>query len=294
MSTKFEEHIMKCCAADEWDLRRFMKKVLTRAGFDIIEDDYVSDRATREPRYKEVHNLLAIRGIKPKVCLVNHTDCCRDHGSSRSSSYQTEYLSHMYGSSYKKEEEEKKPLIVEPEIREIEVEGQKMRVITDKDNKLQVGGDDRLGMAINSWIALNTGYDMGLLLCTDEEVGLKSADYCKFPQLKEFSLCAEVDRGNHTDELVIQIGGTKLCCYETAIRLLEVAYDVGLPRKPITGYGTDVCALKRNNIIKNAVNMTCGYHNSNSDSPLEYIHIQEAFDTMKYVSEIIKNYDLNP
>jgi hypothetical protein len=37
--------------------------------------------------------------------------------------------------------------------------------------------------------------------------------------------------------------------------------------------------------------MTCGYHNSYSASPNEYIDIEEARDTMIYVSEIVKSYD---
>lgn len=290
MATNFENHIMKCCKADEWDLRRWLKKVLTRSGFTIFEDDYVTSRADNEPRYKEVHNLLAIRGDKPKVCLVAHTDVCRNHGfsSSRSSNY-TEYNQYIYG-----QKEETKSKIVEPILKDVEIDGKTFRIITEKDNKVQVGGDDRLGVAINSWIALNTGYDMGLLFTTDEEIGLKSADKCKFTQLKNFDICVQTDRGNHTDELVTQIGGTKLCDYGTMIRLLEIAYDIDLPRKPIVGYSTDVAALKRNGVINNAVNMTCGYHNSNSDSPLEYIHVQEAQDTMRFVSEIVKNYYLNP
>jgi len=288
----FEYHIMQCCKADEWVMRAWLRKVLGRAGFTIYEDGYQTDRIKKDKRYSTVHNMLAIRGENPKVCLVAHTDVCRDHDSSRYS------IMGEYAWMADREEEHvgtKSQLSsqkVEPVIKTIEHDGKMRRVIQDKDCKLQVGGDDRLGVAIATWIALNTGYDMGILFPTDEEVGLKSSAVVAFEQLKEFELLAQIDRGNHQNELVIRIGSCVLANYETAVRLLEIAYDIGLPRNPVSGMSTDVVAIKKRDFCKNAVNMTCGYHNSVSSSPNEYIEISEARDTMRYVSEIIKSYEL--
>jgi len=289
MATTFEDFIIKCCKAPEWELRKWITKILTRNGFTIFEDDYVSDRAKIDERYKTVHNLLAIRGDKPKVCLVAHTDVCRDHDHLKKDK---SYFSYQYG-QLTKDSEEKKDLVVKPVLKEVIHKEKMYRIITDENNDVQVGGDDRLGVAINLWIALNTGYDMGLLFTTDEEIGLVSASKVSFKQLKDFNLAVQVDRGNHSDELVIQIGGNKLCDYQTATRLLEIAFDNHMPRKPVNGGGTDVAVLKRNDMVKNAVNMTCGYHSSYGASANEYIDVEEARSTMKFVSSIIKDYDLN-
>lgn len=283
MSVSFEEFIKQCCKAEEGGLRKWMRRVLPRHGFTIKEDKYVSDRARKDPSYKEVHNLLAVRGSKPRICLVAHTDVCRDHNSDRI----------FYGNPNKKPANMK---MVEPVTKTSEAEEEdtkiSKRIIQDKNCETQVGGDDRLGVAINTWIALNTGHDMALLFTTDEEVGLKSAHEVDFAELRDFDLCVEVDRGNHSHELVNKIGGTILCDYDTAVELLEIAFDIGKPRKLVQGAGTDVAAMKSRKIIKNAVNMTCGYHASTSSNPTEYICIQEAIDTMKYVASIVKSYNL--
>jgi len=288
MSDNFENFIMQCCKAPEWELRKFLKKILGRAGFSFVEDDYMSERVRENSKYASVHNLLAVRGESPRVCLVAHTDVCRDHDNKARKAT----LSYI---KVNKEENES-VLEVNPIISttDIEIDGvmKEMRIITDNGNKVQVGGDDRLGVAINTWIAINTGYDMGLLFTTDEEIGLKSARYVKMPELKQFDLMVQVDRGNNTDELVTKIGSTELCSKNTAIKLLEIAYDLNLPRKPVVGYSTDVVAMKDNNVIKEAVNMTCGYHNSTSDNPNEYILIDEAKDTLKYVAGIVRHYYL--
>jgi putative aminopeptidase FrvX len=173
------------------------------------------------------------------------------------------------------------------------MDGMIRRVIQDRDCRLQVGGDDRLGVAIITWIALNTGYDMGLYFPTDEEVGLRSARACKMERLKAFELIAQVDRGNHTDELVNKIGGEQLADYATTCRALLVAYHLGMPRTIVNGAGTDVAALKSNGYAKQAFNMTCGYHNSYSSQPNEYIDIEEANNTMKFVAGLVKDYNLN-
>lgn len=279
----FEYHIMQCCKAPEWELRKWLKKVLTRSGFEIYEDQYVSDRVKKDKRYETVHNMLAIRG-EANVCLVSHTDVCRDHDER---GYYTESSWMQNKDDVVIKRELKK---VEPVIRNIEHEGVLRRVIQDKNTNLQVGGDDRLGVAIITWIALNTGYPLGLYFPTDEEIGLRSARACDFPQLNNFDLLVEVDRGNHSDELVTKISGEILCSYETGARLLEIAYDMGKPRAPVTGFATDVYALKQRNKCREAVNMTCGYHHSIGSSPLEYIDVKEARDTLMYVSEIVKSY----
>lgn len=260
----FENFIIKCCELDEWDLRDFLREKLTAAGFTIQEDDY---KSYRTGQYQKVHNMLAMRG-EPKVCLVAHTDVCRDHGSRR---------------------EHKK---AKPVIKEVSRFGKESRIIQDENCAVQVGGDDRLGVAINTWIALNTGYDLGLLFTTDEEVGNCSADYANFKEFMHFDLFVQVDRGNHSRQLVTNIGGVKLCDTQMANTLLQIAEDIGLPRVPVIGLMTDVLALKSDNKIKAAVNMTCGYHGSIGSSPNEYIEIDEAKDTLRYVSEIIKYFDL--
>jgi hypothetical protein len=259
----FENFIMQCCKAREWDLRKFLKKLLQRNGFRIIEDNYTSHR---DSRFSTVHNMLAIRG-EPRICLVAHTDVCRDH------------------ISYHIPE-------VDPVIK-VSTRGGEMRaIIQDRDCRTQVGGDDRLGVAINTWIATNTGYDVGLLFTTDEEMGLVSAEYVHFPELLDFDLLVQVDRGNNSDQLVTNISGVELCSSKTGNLLLKIAEQIGLPRYRVQGFLTDVLALKTNGACREAVNMTCGYHNSIGADRDEYIDIQEAKDTMKYVANIIKYYDL--
>ena len=213
----FERFIMHCCRMNESKLRAFLKEVLTTSGFSIQEDDYASFRGAD---YSDVHNMLCIRG-NPKVCLVAHTDCCRDHG---------------YGTEEK----------VRPTIKNIDIgEGNIRRIIQDRDCAVQLGGDDRLGVAINTWIATNTGYDLALLFTTDEEAGCVSSDTITFPELKTFDLVVQTDRGNHSDQLVVEIGGTKLCSDETSDRLLKIASDIDLPRKKVKGLLTDVNGIER-------------------------------------------------
>lgn len=282
MAVSFEDFIMQCCKAGEGDLRKWIHRILPRYGFTIKEDTYQSDRVRKNDAYKPVHNLLAVRG-NPKICLVAHTDICRDHNSKQL----------YYGNPKKKPDH---MTMVEPVIKRVEAEeeDQKVvkRIIQDKNCESQVGGDDRLGVAINLWVALNTGYDLALLFTTDEEIGCLSARAVDFAELREFDLCLQVDRGNHSHELVTKISNIILCDYDTVVRLLEIAFDMGKPRKAVQGAGTDVAALKDRKIIKNAVNMTCGYHSSFSDNPNEYIDIEEAKDTMKYVAAIVKDYNI--
>jgi acetylornithine deacetylase/succinyl-diaminopimelate desuccinylase-like protein len=243
-------------------LRKFLKRILPKFNFKIIEDNYVG---RRDERFSTVHNLLAIRG-NPQTCLVAHTDVCRDHA---------------YGSPP-----------VNPVFKQTTIGGELRNLIQDEHCKFQVGGDDRLGVAINTWIALNTGYDLGLLFTTDEEIGVVSADYVSFPELLNFEILLQTDRGNHTDQLVTSIGCTELCSKEVGDQLIAISEKIGLPRYKVNGMLTDVLALKSNGMCRQAVNMTCGYHNSYGSSSDEYIDIQEAKDTMKFVSSIIKHYYL--
>jgi hypothetical protein len=287
----FEYHIIQCCKSDEWTLRKWLHKVLGRAGFTIYEDGYQTDRVKKDKRYSTVHNMLAIRG-EPKVCLVAHTDVCRDHESSRYSMLgEYSWLTDKEESTIENRSQLSSQK-VEPVIKMIEHEGEIRRIIQDKDCKLQVGGDDRLGVAINTWIALNTGYDMGLFFPTDEEIGLQSASACKMDKLKEFELLVQVDRGNHSNQLVPKISNTVICTYEKVVHMLELAFNLGMPREIVCGLSTDVYALYKNGYAKNAVNLTCGYHNSRGAQTNEYIEISEARDTMRFVSEIVKSYYL--
>jgi len=288
----FEYHIIQCCKADEWVLRTWLRKVLGRAGFTIYEDGYQTDRIKKDKRYSTVHNMLAVRGDKPKVCLVAHTDVCRDHDSSRYSimgeySWMADREEESVGAKSQLSNQK-----VEPVIKMIEHEGEMRRIIQDKDCKLQVGGDDRLGVAINTWIALNTGYPMGLFFPTDEEIGLKSAGACEMKELKQFELCVQTDRGNHSNQIVLKISNEVLIQYDNAVRLLEIAYDIGLPREPVNGMSTDVYALHKKGVINDAINLTVGYHNSHGSSASEYIEISEARDAMKYVNAIVKDFYL--
>jgi hypothetical protein len=293
-ATDFEKWIMQCCKAPEWELRKYLRKVLTRAGFEIFEDGYRSDRCDKDKRYETVHNMLAVRGNTPRVCLVAHTDICRDHEELRSDSKYSgsEYAFWMYDRHEIPSDAPKVSRKVEPTLKLVEHEGEIHRIIQDKECRLQVGGDDRLGVAINTYIALNTGFDMGLYFPTDEEIGLKSARVCEMQRLKEFDLLCQVDRGNKSDELVIKISNEMLASYDMACRLLDIAYTINLPRAPVTGMSTDVYALKSKGMCKQAVNMTCGYHQSFGANSTEYIDVNEARNTMKYVAAIIKDFYL--
>jgi len=258
----FESFIIECCAADEWDLRDMLREKLSNAGFLIQEDDY---RSSRRGRYQEIHNMLAIRG-NPRVCLVAHTDVVRDHG---------------FRGEHKR---------TDPVIKEVETfKGEKIRIIQDRNCKVQVGGDDRLGVAIGTYIALNSQDDLAMLFTTDEEICTISADYVSFPELKEFELLVQIDRGNqNSDQIVNNISGVQLCDKRTENLLLEIAEKINKPRVLVNGLLTDVLEIKRNNRCKNAVNLTCGYYRSHG--PEEYIIIKKAVETKQYVEAIITNF----
>lgn len=304
-SSGFEKHILYCCGAQEFNLRKWLIKVLTRSGFRIIQDNYKVDRIKNDPRYGNVHNMLAIRGEAPDVCLVAHTDVCREHEEKRShsSSMNEEFESYQKWLGNKKVSKEEfqkmkeefikqqeSPSRVDPVIKVVKHNGIDRRIIQDRFCKTQVGGDDRLGVAIITWIALNTGLDMGLFFPTDEETGLKSSRACEMQELKDFELLVQVDRGNKSNELVTKINNEILCSFDMGVRLADIAYNMGKPRAPVVGANTDVYALKQRGMCKNAVNMTCGYHNSYGASADEYIDMPEATSTMHYVAKIVEDF----
>ena len=142
---------------------------------------------------------------------------------------------------------------------------------------------------------MNTGYDLALLFTTDEEAGCVSSDKITeetFPQLLTYDLVVQTDRGNHSDQLVVSIGGTQICSKEMSEKLLGIAEKIGMPRCQVRGLMTDVQILKENGMIANGCNMTVGYHNSVGSNPTEFIDIEEAYDTLEYVANIIKCFDL--
>ena len=251
----FEQFIAKCCRAKETDLRKFIKKVLAREGFKLIEDDFRSKK-------NGVPNLLAVRG-RPNVALLAHTDVCREHNNITN-----------------------QPT---PEFKTRLVDGEERLILTDKYYGMQIGGDDRLGVAINLWIALNTGYeDLALLFLTDEELGTISSDHLNLKYVNDFKLLVQVDRGNHSNQLVTGIYGLRICSPSMTKQLLDITKDIGSPRYAVDGMLTDVYTIKYNGYKGDAINMTCGYHNSYGSSGSEYIDVKEARDTMKFVAEIVK------
>lgn len=261
MNTKntFEDFIIDCCKLNEWTLRDELKTLLTENGFTIVEDEYKSPLNKGE-KYNTIHNMLAIRGT-PRVCLVAHTDVCRDYNSE-----------------------------IPPEVEPVIKEQFGKSIIQDKDCKTQVGGDDRLGVAINTWVAIKGKEDLALLFTSDEEAGCLSSSKLKLEQIKEYELLVQTDRGNRSNQLVSHIGGRRLCDNNVVQRLLQISKDIGLPRIEIEGFLTDVLVIKRNGMCKNAVNMTIGYHQSYGDEPNEYIDIMEAKEALAYVDAIVNYY----
>lgn len=259
----FTQFIKQCCAAREWNLRKMLRRELPKYGFRIIEDDWKSHRGGK---FDSVHNMLALRG-NPNVCLAAHTDVCRDHGWKG------------------------KTPDVDPVVKKMESwDGEIRDIIQDRDCNIQVGGDDRLGVAINVWIAMHSEHDLGLLFFSDEEIGIVSSSHCEFPELGEFDIVLQTDRGNHSNQLVTSIGGTQLCSDETGNMLIEISRQIGLPRVKVHGLLTDVYGLRKDGKCKEAVNMTVGYHNSVGSDPTEYIDIVEAEQCAVYVQSIVEHY----
>jgi len=251
-SFSFSDLIIWCCSQSEHSLRDSIKTELSRKGFSFIEDDYISYR-----NLSGVGNLLLTRG-NPELCLVAHTDVCRDHYY---------YENRIFP-------RKPNPVIKISNGREI---------IQDKNCSVQVGGDDRLGVAIALWCALHTDHDLSILLTTDEEVGLVSASKVSFDQLNSYKLLIQIDRGNNSNQIVTEIRGVKLCDDDTILFLQEKMNSLGVKREFVVGKGTDVFEIKKANLCKNAINMTCGYHDSHGDSGNEYIDVQEAIEARNFV-----------
>lgn len=269
MNIEFADLIVTCCQLSEPDLRSYIKQVLIERDFSIQEDSYISPRGGE---YLNIHNLLAIRG-NPKVCLVSHTDVCRDHDKFQG------WLPNETAPEYK----------VEPVIKDLMHFHELVSVVQDKECLAQVGGDDRAAVAVLLWLALKTELPIGILLTTDEEIGLISAKEVAFPELINFDLLIQIDRGNQQNhQIVTKISQLNLCDQNLAKSLIELAKIKGKPREEVIGGGTDVFAIKLNGKCKNAINLTCGYHNSLSSNPYEYIVIHELEETMEYVKDIIE------
>ncbi len=270
MNQQLTELLIKCCQLSEISLRDYIQDILPQHNFTIQQDDYIS---TRKGDYGKIHNLLAIRG-DAKICVVSHTDVCRDHEQLQGESPNSTPANYD----------------VNPVIKEMLHLDKLTQVIQDEDCLAQVGGDDRVGVAIALYFALYTDLPLGLLFTTDEEIGLISAKKVSFTELMNFDLLVQIDRGNQpTKQIVTKIHNQELCEANLAQKLIKLSEKIGRSRVPVQGYGTDVYAIKVNNRCKNAINLTCGYHNSRSSSPLEYIVIEEAEDTMEFVQEIIKS-----
>lgn len=269
MDTEFTNLLITCCKLSEPELRSYIKQVLTKHNFSIQEDGY---RSARYEESSNIPNLLAIRG-NPKVCLVSHTDVCREHFMFQGT------LADETASDY----------AVNPVIKEIVHFNNLVSAIQDKDCLAQVGGDDRAGIAIELWLAMKTNLPIGILFTTDEEIGLLSAKEVAFPELLDFELLVQIDRGNQPNQqIVTQIGQTQICEESLAKSLIDLSIKTGKPRQEVIGGGTDVLAIKYRGMCKNAINLTCGYHNSFGSNPSEYIVIQETEETMEYVKDIIE------
>ena len=260
----FRELIARCCVSDEATLRRDIKSTLLARGFSFVEDDYVSYRSAERRPVSGLCNLLLTRGA-PRVALVAHTDVCRDHDAF----------------------ERGTPMPVpDPVIQRHDGR----TILRDRHREVQLGGDDRLGVAIALWTALRTKRPLALLFTTDEEVGLLSAATCRFAQLATLDLLVQIDRGNHSHQLVDRIHEERICAPDVATRILAALERAGRPRETTNGGSTDVRALRRNGVCRDAINLTCGYHESYGDSGDEYIDLPEAEDTARDVRAIVQEF----
>jgi len=250
--SRFVWHVAGCCAATESALRGWLEDALPRLGFGLEHDDYaVSEDCPHS-------NLLARRG-EPRVVLVAHTDTCRGH---------------RYADSR-----------TEPCLRK-GVRGRARRwVLQDRGCQVQLGADDRLGVAIATWIASETRAPLGLLFTTDEEIGLLSAGHVPVAWGEGCDLFVQIDRGAERPQLVTSIAGMPLCSKETEASLLVLAGGIGLPREVANGRGTDVFVLKDRGVAREAVNLTCGYHRSHRED--EFVDVLEAWETVRFVREVV-------
>lgn len=255
--TAFERVILAACALDESALRTQLESALVRHGFAVRQDSYEALPQPRTPQ-RNVRNLLAVRG-RPRVCLVVHTDVVRDWREPTG--------------------------VLRPVVCYEVVDGRQRRVITDETRETPIGGDDRLGVAIAMRIARATRDDLAILFTTDEERGLCGAEEVPGDWLESFELLVQIDRGNHRNQLVTSIHGTRLCERAWERRLIAIADRAGLPRAACEGLSTDVYALVRRGIVRNAVNLTCGYYANHRGE--EWIDVEEADETARYVRAIV-------
>ncbi len=247
-------HLARCCELPEAGLRSYVKSILGALGFTFQEDAY-GNRTKRG-----IPNLLAVRG-DPRVMLVAHSDT--SWAQTRSSELPS-------------------PAVVQREGRWL---------MEDRERQVQLGGDDRLGIALMTWIAAcDREAPLALLLTTDEEVGCLSADEVPGSWFEGIDLAVQVDRkSDGGDQLVTRIGGTKLCSDSTAEWLLGLAKEIGLPREEVVGGPTDVCVLIERGVCPEAVNLTCGYHRPHGKD--EYVDLQEANDTLRFLQAIVTGWN---
>lgn len=254
----FEELIIWACKSQESSLRIELLKVLKEFGYEIHKDSYSS---YKDPGNSIYNNVLFIRG-KPNCSFICHTDICRDYVAINSDSPEPEPT---------------------PVIKNMNGE----RILQDYNCKTQIGGDDRLGVAIAVWTLLQSKNDCALLLTTDEEIGLRSSYELDIPKINDFELLIQIDRGNQSNQIVNEIGGLELC-NSLMSETLKLITSKRIPRTLVKGAPTDIYALKKQNKIQNAVNITCGYHNSFGQSGHEYINIREAKETLFLIKDILE------
>ena len=260
------ETIVTFCEMDELELRSFLIKNLVLKGFSLKRDNY---KSSRNPS-SLLGNMLFIRG-NPKICFVAHTDVCRDHSFMKAN-----------GASAV-------PSAVVRVFEDADT-GELKTIIHDEECKTQLGGDDRLGVALIYNLIMNTDKDVAALFTTDEEIGTVSAAQVSFNELLEMDLLVQIDRGNHSNQLVNSIYGQKICSDFLVKKLCRIAVEIGHPRDIVEGMLTDVATIIENGVARNAVNMTCGYHNSYGSAGDEYIDVKEALETKKFMKAILDKF----
>lgn len=250
----FVRHVARCCAAAESALRRWLETELPKAGFSLHHDDYATTEGRPHP------NLLARRG-EPSVVLVTHTDTCREHAHPGRRS--------------------------DPCLRKVVRGGTRRWILQDRACRVQLGADDRLGVAIATWVGARARVPLGLLFTTDEEIGLRSARHVPVAWGDGCDLFVQIDRGADEPQLVTSIHGMPLCGKDTERSLIATAEGVGLPRAVADGRGTDVFVLKMQGVVREAVNLTCGYHRAHRED--EFVDVQEAWETVELVRAIVSS-----
>jgi hypothetical protein len=178
----------------------------------------------------------------------------------------------------------------DPVARYVDRAGRARRVLQDCERKTPIGADDRLGVALITWLAIRQEIDVALLFTTDEERGLLSAWQLPPEWFADFSLVVEVHYGNRPSaELVSRVEGVPLCSPRRTSWLLDLSATIGLPRIEADGPRTDAYAMRCRDLVPEAVNMTCGYHESFKEaSGEEYVDLEEAADTLRFLLAIAR------